>query len=211
MHNIGVFLKQYIYIILGVICIISVGVVYLISRPATITASSPAIDNHSQIIPYKPEPVIPDVEIPTPEPTIFVVHIVGAVHQPGVYEVFEGARVDDVVRLAGGHTPEADLTLINLAAFVFDAMQIRVPKIGEEVFDTNIQTNPPTSSNNGLVNINTASHAELQTVSGIGTTLATNIINFRETHGNFSSVDELINVNRIGPATLESIRPYVTV
>jgi len=220
MQKFANFLKQYVYIILGIICILAVGAIYLTSRPATI-AVSPTINNPS-IIPYEPaegelsEFIIPDSDIEHVEyePTLFIVHIVGAVNEPGVFAVPEGSRIDDVVRLAGGYTEEADLTLINLAAFVHDAMQIIVPKFGEEVFETDTATNPSsgvTSPSNGLVNINTANSTELQTLPGVGRVTAENIINFRETHGRFSSVDELINVSQIGPATLDRLRPLITV
>ena len=220
MQKFGDFLKQYLYIILGIICILAVGGIYLTSRPTTIAISPIEAINNPAIIPYEPveEPIFPDsnsdIEYVEYEPTLIIVHIVGAVNYPGVFEVPEGSRIDDVVRLAGGHTEEADLTLINLAAFVHDAMQIIVPKFGEEVFETTTTTDPSsgvTPPSNGLVNINTATSAELQTLPNIGPSIAENIINFREMHGRFSSVDELINVSRIGTATMERLRPLITV
>jgi len=167
-----------------------------------------------------------------PEPSYIIIHIVGAVNSPGVFRLREGSRVYDAVNLAGGASDEADLVRINLAAVMQDAMQIIVPAIGEDIDEVFIfadlvgspagnatsggtqapgtQTGAQNHSD-GLININTATSAELQTLSGVGPVLAQNIIDFRETHGNFSSVDELIHVPRIGPATLERLRSSVTV
>jgi len=206
------FLKQYVYIVLGIICILAVGVIYLTSRPATITInpidviSNPQIEQSEPM--ESPEPVFPDVEY---EPTLIMVHIVGAVNYPGVFELPEGSRVNDVVILAGGYTPEADLTRVNLAAFVHDAMRIMIPTVGEEIIGPDIVDNPPSGNAVGLVNINTATATELQTLPGVGSVLSGNIINFRETHGRFSTVEELINVSRIGAATLDRLRPLITV
>jgi competence protein ComEA len=210
------FLKQYLYIILGITCILAVGVIYMTSRPSTISINP--IDNFTTQ-PSEQSPSEPnssgssgssDFSGVENQPTLLVVHVVGAVYKPGVFELPEGARINDAVRLAGGYTHEADLTRINLAAFVYDAMQIIMPVIGEELIPPPA---PATSGGtaSGLVNINTANATELQTLPGIGTTIAGNIINFRETHGRFSCVEELIHVNRIGIATLNNIRPLVTV
>jgi competence protein ComEA len=142
-----------------------------------------------------------------------LVHVAGAVRRPGVYGVDNGARVADAIDLAGGARSRADLDSLNLAMVVTDGMQVLVPtKSGE--------TAPaPSGAGSGVaatptpapVNINTADQIALETVPGIGPVTAQAIIEYREQIGSFGSVDELIDVSGIGPATLESIRPYVAV
>jgi len=222
------FIKKNLFVLLGAICIIIVGVIYLVARPSgTNIDIREVIFDAGQVAPPltytyttpTPEQIIEAttiIESPA-EPTI-IVHIAGAVNIPGVYEMPEGVRINDVLQAAGGASPYADLTRINLAAFAQDAMQIIIPTIGEElppVFATENVTNTGgiTSGINasGLVNVNTANLTELQTLPGIGPVLAQNIIDFRETHGQFATIDELIHVSRIGAATLERLRPLVTV
>ena len=145
---------------------------------------------------------------PSPAVTI-IVDVAGEVEQPGVYEFAEGDRVIDAIERAGGQLPKADLSLLNLAAPLTDGTQILVPKAG-----------PPgvvgpgggtAGSSGGLININSASATELETLSGIGEVLAATIVEYREQNGPFASVDDLMDVSGIGPATLEEIRDQVTV
>ena len=146
----------------------------------------------------------------SPSPTVtLIVDVAGAVHQPGVYEFGEGDRVIDAIERAGGQLPKADLSLLNLAAPLVDGTQILVPKAGPPGA---VGADPGTgSSAGGLLNINTASATELETLSGIGEVLAATIIEYRDQNGPFTSVDGLMDVSGIGPATLEEIRDQVTV
>lgn len=140
---------------------------------------------------------------------VLVVHVAGAVTEPGVVEVPHGTRVADAIERAGGATAEADLDALNLAAPVADGQQVYVPREGEEV--------PPVSSGAGsatadtVLNLNTADAAALETLPGIGPAIAGRIMAWREEHGAFVSVDALTNVSGIGPATLERLRDLVTV
>ena len=221
------FIKDHIYIVLGVLCVVIIGVIYITTRGQTGRSVIEAADTiynpavlEQQYEPAAPEPAIAEVE-PTPapdEPIVILVHIVGEVNNPGVFELVDGTRVYDVLQMAGGATEYADLARINLASFLRDAMQIIIPAIGDDIYDVLIYADAaeaPAASTpaqaGGLVNINTATSAELQTLPGVGPVLAENIIEFRESHGNFSSVDELINVARVGPATLDRLRSLITV
>jgi competence protein ComEA len=140
---------------------------------------------------------------------MLIVDVAGAVHQPGVYEFAEGDRVIDAIERAGGPGPKADLSLLNLAAPLTDGIQILVPKAGPPGQVVPGGTVP--GSTGGLININTASATELETLSGIGEVLAATIIEYRTQNGPFASVEDLLDVSGIGPATLDEIRDHVTV
>jgi competence protein ComEA len=139
---------------------------------------------------------------------VLIVDVAGAVHQPGVYEFAEGDRVIDAIERAGGPMPKADLSLLNLAAPLTDGTQILVPKAGPPGA---VPGGTASGSSTGLININTASATELEGLSGIGEVLAATIIEYRDQNGPFATIDDLMDVSGIGPATLEEIRDQVTV
>jgi competence protein ComEA len=138
-----------------------------------------------------------------------MVDIKGAVVHPGVYEIRNTARVNDVVALAGGFTREADETKVNLAAKVHDEMMIYVPVRGE----TNAPSAVPSlqADDSNKIYINTASEQEISQLPGIGKTKAQAIIAYREEHGPFQKTEDLLNVTGIGEKTLEKIKEYIVV
>jgi len=217
MSSFSTFVKDHLYVLLGVLCIIAVGVVYLVmtnndrtgvSGDYVIYTAFAQGGGTNYIIPESP------INSDTAEEIMIVVHIAGAVNNPGVIELPQGARINDAVAMAGGATEYADLARINLAAIVVDAMQIIVPTYGETPavgVDSAGVSSAVSGISDGLVNINIATAAELQTLPGVGLVLSQNIIDFREAHGEFSSVEELIHVPRIGAVTLDRLRPLVTV
>lgn len=148
--------------------------------------------------------------VPTDKP--IVVHITGAVPRPGVYALPEGARVQDVISAAGGFLAEADKELINLARILEDGEMLDIPYA--EGFSPVIPTpvEPPAiEASTDLININTASSFELETLPGIGATTAQKIIAYREANGPFISIEDIINVSGIGPGTYERIKDLITV
>src|SRR5262245_43768169 len=138
-----------------------------------------------------------------------VVHVAGAVHAAGVYRLRAGARVSDAVDRAGGATRRADLSQVNLAAKVEDGRQILVPRRVAPGAPATPTTAPgqPTAP----VNLNTATLEQLDTLSGIGPVTAQKIVDYREEHGGFGSVDELGEVPGIGDVRLASLREQVRV
>ena len=134
-------------------------------------------------------------------------YVCGCVNQPGVYEVEEGTRIFEVIELAGGLTQNASEVAINLADEVSDGQQIYVPDQEEAVGISFAQE----SQESGLVNINTADSAMLQTLPGIGQQKAEQIIQYRESHGGFSSIEEIKNVSGIGDSTYERLKQSITV
>ena len=158
----------------------------------------------------------------TAPPAQIVVHVAGAVASPGVVVLPTGARIADAIDAAGGVIPEADTDQLNLARILSDGEQVRVPVIGEDASTWADSTTPASPSPNPAggaggrgtgtgVNINTASAAELENLPGIGPALAQRIIDYRDQHGPFSSVDALTEVPGIGQAKLEALRAEATV
>jgi competence protein ComEA len=140
-----------------------------------------------------------------------LVHVAGAVRDPGVYRLRAGARVDDAVGRAGGATSRADLTQVNLAAEIEDGRQVLVP---ERV--TAAAAAPPGSAAAPAtpavpLNLNTATLEQLDELDGIGPATAQQILDFREAQGGFGSVEELAQVPGIGEKRLASLREQVRV
>ncbi|WP_156802657.1 helix-hairpin-helix domain-containing protein [Coprothermobacter platensis] len=150
------------------------------------------------------------------------VYVTGAVSKPGVYTVIPGKRINDVVTMASPKN-EADLSKLNLAAKVSDEMMIYVPLKGE-VPQSPVSSPSGSSSGgtlsgnggfsqsvNGLININTADAAQLDTLPGIGPTLAQRIIDYREANGPFQNIEEIKDVSGIGDKKFEDIKSMITV
>lgn len=153
---------------------------------------------------------------PTPAPTVtpatVTVYVSGAVIHPDVYTLPEGSRVKEAVEAAGGFAAQADRDRINLAQRLHDEEQVYVPQIGEE--DPPLA--PPTTTGStrasgGKVNINTATAAELESLSGIGPTYAQRIIEYREQNGPFQQIEDIQQVRGIGEATFEKLKDQITV
>lgn len=187
----NVALARYRYLLFFVIALALAGAVGygLLHRPPPLTFT---------VLPPQPTP------LPTPTPSAAPVrcHVVGPVSAPGVYTLPPGARVQDALRAAGGATGEADLERLNLAAVIQDQQQIVVPKR---------QATPLPGAGTGLVNVNTAGSETLQTLPGVGPVIADRIIAYREAHGLFATIDDLIAVKGVGEMTLEKLRPLIIV
>ena len=137
-----------------------------------------------------------------------VVHVVGAVRQPGLYRLKEGQRVADAVELAGGATRRADLSLVNLAAPIADGTQVVVPQRPAEVAAGGAASSPAGAAT-GPVHLNSATVEQLDALPGIGPVTAQKIVDWRQAHGAFTSVDDLDAVPGIGPARIEQLRELV--
>lgn len=148
---------------------------------------------------------------PSPEP-VLLVHVAGAVRRPGLYEMPAGARIADAVQAARGPTRRADLDSLNLAEPLQDGLKVEVPRRGEAVVAAPVpQSGASTTTPAAPVNLNIADQAALETIPEIGPVTAMAILEYRAEVGSFSSVEELLEVSGVGPATLEAMRPYVTV
>jgi competence protein ComEA len=134
-----------------------------------------------------------------------VVHVVGAVHRPGLFRLKEGSRVADAVARAGGPTRRADLSAVNLAAPLADGQQVIVPRRGPPGAAAGIGDAP-----RAKVSLAIATVDQLDELPGIGPVTAQKIVDWRASHGPFQTVDDLDDVPGIGPARIEQLRDLVT-
>jgi competence protein ComEA len=157
------------------------------------------------------------------------IHVAGAVHRPGVYRMRQGSRVDDAIDRAGGARERADLGALNLAAELEDGRQVLVPRrpptgsAGQTAGPVAgaAPTAPPAAAAGGAaaatgappgppINLNTATIEQLDQLEGIGPTTAQKILQYRQEHGGFSSVEELKNVPGIGDTRYATLKERVT-
>ena len=175
------------------------GLVYLVAnrpRPGPIRISTPV-------------PTQTQVPVPTPTPAPLRVYVSGAVQRPDVYLLSPQSIVKDALIAAGGATADADLERINLAVQLVDQQQVYVPRKGEQAPPlTSPRDSVPFSS---IVNINTATVEELDTLPGIGPAIAQRIVDYRTEYGDFANIEDLMNVKGIGEATFAKFKDVITV
>jgi competence protein ComEA len=175
-------MKPWQLLVIGVLCgILMGGIIFLVAS----------------------RPSQPSLEIISPtQVTSIVVSVAGEVVHPGVYTLPAGARVNDALQTAGGMTADADASAINLAETLEDGQQIYLP--------SSIST-PTLTSEQGKININTASLEELEALPGIGAAKAQAIIDYRNKYGNFQSIDDLLYISGFGPAIIQEIEDSIKV
>ena len=144
------------------------------------------------------------------EKRIIKVHVAGAVVSEGIVELEEGARVEDAIKGAGGTTVNANVKKINLAQKVQDGQKIYIPEEGEEVYITEENLNSNISKV-GKININTATQTELELLTGIGPSMASKIISYRNKNGKFKTIEDVKEVSGIGESKFEKIKEEITV
>ena len=158
----------------------------------------------------------------TEEKNIIIVHITGAVKNPGIVRLEEGSRIEDAISKAGGLNEDADITNVNLAYILEDGIKIKIPSKSEviEVQNENILNSDSgeniveefeDSNKTSLLNINKATEQDLQNLPGIGISLASKIIAYREENGKFSTKEDIKNVNGIGESKYENIKEHICV
>ncbi|GAP14714.1 competence protein ComEA helix-hairpin-helix repeat region [Longilinea arvoryzae] len=145
--------------------------------------------------------------LPAPTLSPIMVDVSGEVLNPGVYTLQPDSRVMEAVAAAGGLLDGADVSRVNLAGRVQDGDKVWIPAKGAAAGET---TQLPSRSSNIAINLNTATAQELETLPGIGEVKASQIVAYREEHGLFMNLDDLLNVPGIGPELLEKIRPEIT-
>jgi competence protein ComEA len=194
---------------------------FVLNRPAQIappaTAGAPAAPPEAPASTIGPSPASHPLTAQAAAGSILV-HVDGAVRNPGLYSLPQGARVADAVDAAGGPRPSADLRALNLAEPLADGQKLDVPAKGEAAAETPTVPVAPASPAPGataspatVVDLNSADQAALETLPEVGPVTAAAILQYRDESGGFSSVEQLLDVDGIGPATLEAMRPFVTV
>ncbi len=158
--------------------------------------------------------------------TIFV-YVCGAVYSPGVYELPKGSRVINALEAAGGFTEDADETYVNLAAGLEDGIKLRIPEKSEQAAGQKIESaevamaqimtkaiegdGVSTDDGSVMVNINTASQAQLKTLPGIGDGIADRIVQYRTENGNFSRIEDIMKISGIKDKLFQKIKDRITV
>ena len=196
--------RNKLYIIIAIICFVLCGIYYVSLRLRTEKVS---------VASAVPPVVEAAMESPAPEPApapLVKVHVAGAVVSPGVYALPKGSRAEDAVALAGGFTADADTASVNLAAVVQDGQQLIIRVVGEAGgASARVKDNPLASG--AKINLNTAPQEELMLLPGIGETLAGAILRYREENGGFETIQELMNVPKIGEKTFANLETFITV
>lgn len=150
-----------------------------------------------------PDVIVKQSEVQNDEK--IVVEIKGHVLNPGVYSLKTNQRLNDLVQISGGVTDNANLRHVNLAMKIMDGDSFYIPSMDEEG-DHTVQNSSSGENNEGKIDLNKATKEELMTVTGIGPATADNILTYREENGAFKTVEDLLQVNRIGEKTLDKIR-----
>ena len=153
-------------------------------------------------------PVVTPVRVPRPAAAKqLVVDVAGAVRRPGLYRLRTGSRIDDAIAAAGGATRKAQLDAVNLAAPIADGEQVVVP--GRGAGGTAVTPPAAGSSPSAPLDLNTATLEQLDGLPGIGPVTAQKILDYRQAHGPFHSVDELQGVPGIGPGKMAQLKGLV--
>jgi competence protein ComEA len=160
--------------------------------------------------PIEIHPPLPTAtQSPTASPGPLSIYVTGAVNRPGVVQVSPGARMQDAVAAAGGLAGDADPERINLVAPLSDGQHVHVPAAGET--SVPVGTDGAGSPQAQLININTAAVGELVILPGIGEVMASRIVAYREEHGPFVTIEEVMNVPGIGEITFDGFKEMITV
>ena len=153
-----------------------------------------------------------------------VVHVTGSVKSPGIVKLKDGSRIEDAIEAAGGVTENADISKVNLAYVLEDGIKIKIPSSSEEdIGDGDVlidgsgenvveeDDSQSTNQNGKGININKADETELQTLPGIGASLASRIVEYRKQNGKFANIEDIKNVSGIGDSKFSNIKDLITV
>jgi competence protein ComEA len=167
-----------------------------------------------QLLRREPEPILlttataPPSSDATPTPRPLRVYISGAVLRPDVYTLEPDSIAKDALMAAGGPAQDADLDRINLASVLSDGQHVYVPRVGEE--------SPPAQPASrllglaGKIDVNTADATLLETLPGVGPVLAQSIVAYRQEHGRFERIEDIMEVSGIGQRTFETLQDLIT-
>ncbi len=198
--------------IIAIIIVTIIGIGIYCYTDAIENTNNEEIENVLEVVPTN---TIEETE----EKNIFV-HIAGCVQKEGMLELSSNSRIADAIEKAGGLTQDADLSDINLAYILEDGMKIYIPNQNERQENNEITENIPntatmqiqdTNKKQDVININTATQEELDTLPGIGPATVIKIIEYRKEKGKFKQKEEIKEVSGIGEAKYEKIKEYISV
>lgn len=163
-------------------------------------------------------------EISTNDDKNIIVHIVGAVNNSGIVKLPEGSRIADAIEAAGGVTDEANLSRVNLAYEIEDGQKIYIPSVndkveeeyitddsGDNVIINEYSESKEESEGDLMININKASASDLEQLPGIGTSIASRIVEYRNENGKFKTIEDIKNVKGVGDAKYNNIKDNIEV
>ena len=203
--------KISVYIVIGFIIIILVLICFMFFKDENMNENNINFED-SLII----DDSIVDEEDVQEEVKKIKIHITGEVNNEGIVELDEGARIDDAIKMAGNITSNADLSKVNLAYELLDGQKVYIPSLNEEIeeyvaSEAGENVLEESEAVGGKININVADASALQTINGVGESLANKIINYRQKNGKFKSIDDLKNVSGIGEKKFEDIKDKIVV
>ena len=203
--------KISVYIVIGFIIIILVLICFMFFKDENMNEDNISFED-SLII----DDSIVDEEDVQEEVKKIKIHITGEVNNEGIVELDKGARIDDAIKMAGNITSNADLSKVNLAYELLDGQKVYIPSLNEEIeeyvaSEAGENVLEESEAVGGKININVADASALQTINGVGESLANKIINYRQKNGKFKSIDDLKNVSGIGEKKFEDIKDKIVV
>ena len=178
-------------------------VVFVLVLVACLGFSLNFLNGESRVDVISPSASPPTLEIQKPS---FYIHIVGQVRYPGIYSLEVGSRLIDAIVASGGFLPKADQSSVNLSRPLSYGEQIFVLAVGQSVSDVSGHS----ASGTGLISVNRASQAELESLPGVGPALAGRIIDWRSANGGFKKLDDLKNVGGIGDKLFSGFAKQIT-
>lgn len=199
-------MKQLYTIIVGILIgLLAAGLILLISKPEL---GEPITLNPA------PTPTLTSLPKPTNTDIPITVQITGEIIHPGIYQLPQYSRMESLIEIAGGLTQDADMKRVNLALLLRDSDYIFIPSENQDIPDIarNSPLNSLVTSENKFtypIDINKATREEFESLPGIGSAKAADIIEYRQKIGAFTSIEELLDISGIGPATLETLREYL--
>ena len=175
----------------------------------TVVPTSSAV-HHPARTGGQPAALVTPAAAPTPSPSRLVVDVAGKVRHPGIVTLPAGSRVVDALQAAGGVRRHLDLSALNLARRLVDGEQVLVGVPPPAGVAAPAASAPGAAATTRMVNLNTATEPDLESLPGVGPVTADAILKWRSAHGPFTAVDQLLDVSGIGDATLAEIAPFVT-
>lgn len=207
------FTSQHLKVVSSLALVAVILSTWMVMRARTVSLDEP-VDT-----PTWSEPSPTPTPTPTPtHPPDWMIHVLGAVASPGVVSVPPGSRVIDAIDAAGGFSPDADPASLNLAAILVDGAQIMIGTTEQPLGEVRQGANGDTplsevgsESTENTIDLNQANETQLDTLPGVGPVTAQAILAWRQNNGSFTSVDQLLEVDGIGPKTYAQIQPHVRV